>query len=212
MVAAKAWLRVAEVAAGGKVVVVSMGGEMVAVATVAKMMAVVRGEVRVGVKLVVARVKVLATAEVTTVAMEAEVRAVGSVVVAPTGAVERAAVLKEVEAAPVVPKRSLCSSGSRRIPACQSRILQAQAATPAGSMHQTHRSAQDTLPRCCRNRSSSPHPPSLLQAAVVVVVSVVLMVAASACSTTKGLRSAPATSLLNGPHRSWYAWPLSSKR
>ena len=78
-------------------------------------------------------------------------------------------------AALAAPTRSLYSSGSRRIPACRSRTLQAQAGTPAGSTRQTHRSTQDTRQSCCRNRSSSPHPPSESQAAVLVEAWVVAM-------------------------------------
>jgi len=65
----------------------------------------------------------------------------------------------------VVPTHSLCSSGSLRIPACQSRTLRARAGTSTGSTRQTHRSTQGTRQRCCRSPSSSPRPPSESQAA-----------------------------------------------
>ena len=66
---------------------------------------------------------------------------------------------------PVVPTRSVCSSGSLRIPACQSRTLQSQAGTNTGSTRQTHRSTQGTSQRCCRSPSSRPHLPSESQVA-----------------------------------------------
>ena len=61
---------------------------------------------------------------------------------------------------------SACSSGSRRIPASQSRTLRAQSGTPAGSTRQTLRSTLGMRQRC-RNPSSSPRPPSEPQAAAM---------------------------------------------